>query len=637
MAAPAPAAAAAAASSNGPRAARYAAAEAAQAAIPSPAAIDVKAPTVTGRKARRGRVDIAAIEHTARVDAALARSAPPSRLAAQDKKIANSTAAVMAAWWVLKDQAALAHEHKTSVPPAPGATSGMTDHDRLVMAAHIHKHFLNSAQHTSDYTLRTKTADASAASARNTLPECLWIAAVLPRAFKAKAARPELRQAKDDAGNLAQFFWARDMWSKRMNVRRIEVLENELALRCNRLKPVTPDAKSHAKILDGTADGDGAYRRHLIMAAQVSFWLRFIVRISEYPIKHSTMIDEEKHVKPMYNCLRLFLLNEPANQFRIGGQEHIKEMSLPLFARQQYQRANRENEFYFSTDDVLASGILTGDEIQDCNLQQRAKVDRASGFTVEEINAFHTRRAKKFATMETTKPVLLTAPEHRPAAAAAAAAAVVVAADSPAPAAAAASASSGGGANPPTAAAVVAKPDLKKDEKDVLDVDEAENIKMTSATEDVWILQAFRAWFRASMSYDVVVDHAITWYDWVHASKSEGLLTDKNPTRLPLMVCLGSNEWFVYHKGDLLHTPVTERQPNLSNPCDRALVRAIALWCMIVVTEYQGMAPNGRRLSMVAMWPEVVTPEFVPEAVKTQRKTTHRWMTKMPDPQHLLR
>jgi len=161
---------------------------------------------------------------------------------------------------------------------------------------------------------------------------------------------------------------------------------------------------------------------------------------------------------------------------------------------------------------------------------------------------------------------------------------------------------------------------------------------MNNTTADAWLFQAFRNWFASLMLYDFM-DHCILWNDWNYPGRCRNRLADATKDRRPIVVCLGEDHWYVHHNGEFLHSELsTARQRNTKDPCDRTLLRALSLWCMLVVTEFKGLTKNGRRLSMQALWPTVRDAEtVVSELARQARENARKWRQQPPSAHTLLR
>jgi hypothetical protein len=160
---------------------------------------------------------------------------------------------------------------------------------------------------------------------------------------------------------------------------------------------------------------------------------------------------------------------------------------------------------------------------------------------------------------------------------------------------------------------------------------------MDPVTADAWIFRAFLNWFQSALSYDFS-EHVILWADWKDSDRCRKLLTNATEASRPTLVCLGDDNWYVYHKAELLSAVVSSgRQRNPKDPCDRSLLRSLSLWCLLIVTEFRGITKSGRRLSMRSLWPSVRDAEVVISELSRQaREAARRWRQQPPNAQSLL-
>jgi hypothetical protein len=181
-----------------------------------------------------------------------------------------------------------------------------------------------------------------------------------------------------------------------------------------------------------------------------------------------------------------------------------------------------------------------------------------------------------------------------------------------------------------TAAAAAAQAEDRAERKRLEDAknnEAAPPIPMLPSSVDAYLLAAFTTMMLTTTQYEWERHHLMSWYDWSQRGYSDDMVesfgtdaaTDENEdvsgaaaaaamprsevSRLPRVVCLGVDDWYVSEKGGFVAKPIA-RDADRSNPCNRSLIRALALWLWRVYHLHDAMVLKGKMLKLGMFWPD---------------------------------
>lgn len=547
----------------------------------------------------------------ARQEAARYRSAPPTELLTNGFTAFASTAtATTGARWIAISAKASASERSRNRETSQAAQSvrRWTDSTASVLASLLKSHYIQHAEEDGLVITSAKTAVTS--SAKATLPELHLASALAIKALTFRIQdRSEEKTATADLRQMARFFSPDTTWNETVSRRRIELMEmtglllilrrlgNAMAAASSARGPVPLTGSKRLTIAETPE-----YKSAIDQLSWLSFavyGLTFLADLREkFPVavgpRHASLAPMKAvHVQSLFDVVRPLLLDTISTALQGASDEHVKHMMLHFMAEKRYQRAYRNHGFLYGLDDVMHvdAKIVTPEEIAACNAQLKLKASEAAEYTAAEMEGFERIRQNRENQIIRSAADAVPMPGssadlkdqekkmRRPAAAAAAAAAAPAATGPAAPV-----------ANRASAIDAAKRAEEEKQPRP----------PMKSTTKDAWIFQAFSLWFRQQMGYDFSSEHCVMWGDWSFASRSRNRLFNSDPDRRPYVVCLGSDHWFVQHRGALLQ---------FQCGVGRTMIRALALWCMIIVKEFKGVTLAGHKLTISHLWPDVMDVE----------------------------
>jgi hypothetical protein len=548
----------------------------------------------------------------------------------------SSAKATLAALWVVRTakNSVMKRSQNQQLVTASANQQTYSESQAAFLARKLGQH---RAEHAEvDALVMTTSKSALESSAKATLPELHLSAPLVLEALSFKATAAETRTAESDLKKVAQFLRPDDAWTQNISPRRVDVMKTVGFLHLVRnLHGATKQIK-HNSAASGnrllTNSETPEYKAAVDGLAIITFATDALRYLNELREKFAVVVNGHAsmtgfnagHVQALLDVLRRMLLGTISTAFQGAADELIKQISLPFMIAKRYERNHRSRALY-STDNLMHTDekICTPDEIMACNEQRKIPAYVAAEYSEKEMAEFNAIRLNQEKQTNGSFSNAVALPgsgaavvdakireaemkKKKPAAAAAAAAAAEVS------------------SHAPTRLSAIAAKEAEEEAKRPKPV-------MKNATKDAWVFQAFCLWFKQHVGYDFVAEHCVLWCDWSYRGRCMNRLSNgnKDPERAPYVVCLGTDHWFVQHKGVFLQ---------FQCGVGRTMMRALALWCWIVVKELKGKCLEGHKLTMSHLWNDVSdSEEELSAVVAMAREAAKKQRERPPDLQSLFK
>ncbi len=328
------------------------------------------------------------------------------------------------------------------------------------------------------------------------------------------------------------------------------------------------DYKSYAERTDSSRSdsryGDQDIDRLLLSdAANVFYWHRLRIQLLKmYPERSALNLATPEDCVKLKEFLAKTLHAPTSGGFEQSGRERIIQDHMPIGSFSRYKRGNTIYGDHFSILDVMQSQ-LNLDNLRRINSQSQCSVF-ARDFKREKNR--QQEEAKRRNIVEQMKRARRVMAQRT----------------------AGASSSSSSSKD----AGELAEEDLATTAAASTESTDNARVQMDASTDDTWMLHAFHSWWNANCHYDFYATHCLLWSDWGGQRKELQELADESNKRLPMLVCLGDNVWFVHYKKSLFFYLV---------PGTRLVISALALWLRIVVTDFGGCHKGGKKIPNIGL------------------------------------